>query len=144
MNLQYNKNINLMNCFKITIISFFSYFIFCCTAFSKEEISAADLERFGWEYVGKTVSLRALIGEFYAARRGENKGHVAPWLIYEDKFYDVALFDKKFKSQDLKPFLNACVSLTGIVQERDFQTEGVVSKKPTLLIKEIEFDFFCK
>ena len=113
--------------------------------FAEEKITLADIESFGWEYVGETVAIHGIFTRYYAARRGQNKGRVAAFTKEEgkNKIYDVTLFETKFKSRQLKPFLDKCVRMTGKVESRDYQTQGAVSKKPLLVVSEIELADLC-
>ena len=126
-----------------TFLTIFFLFLSTSQAFAEEKITFADIYSFGWEYIGETVSVRGIITELYAARMGGNKGHVAAWTMDKGIIYGSTIFEKKFKSRQLKPFLDKCVRMTGRVKEIDTNNDGVVTKTPSLLISEIELADSC-
>jgi len=102
------------------------------------EATPKDLKEFGWEYVGERVSVYGIPSKLYACRQPSNKGSVCFKTKFKELNYSIALFRKGIKSRKIKPYENKCSLMTGTVEERDFQTQGAVSKVPVLVVDEIE------
>jgi hypothetical protein len=101
------------------------------------EATPKDLYEFGWEYVGETVSIYGIPTKLYACRRLSNKGSVCFRTKSNNITYTIALFRKGITSRQIKRFEDRCSLMTGVVEERDYQVNGAVSKIPILIVDEI-------
>ena len=130
---------------KISIFIALLLLTYTSKTFAEERITFSDINSFGWEYVGETVVVHGIITRYYAAMRAMNRGRVAANTKDKgkSKIYDTVVFEKKFKSRQLKPFLYKCVRMTGKVEARDYQVQGAISKKPLLVVSEIDFSNMC-
>jgi hypothetical protein len=123
----------------------FLIFLFTVNTHARESVTPADIAEFGWEYVGAEVSMKAVLSSVYACKQPSNKGSVCARFLFKKKlFSSEAIFDTRFTSRMIKPFMNKCVEVIGFIKERDIATGGDQSKSPALIIVEITESDFCK
>ena len=125
-----------MNLWKFFIGASCAFLMATSNANAKEQITPMDLYEFGWEYVGETVKMYALLQRVYACRQPSNKGQVCTFTKYKGKTYGDAIFVKGIKSRQIKPLIGKCVLMTGDVLNADIQTDGAMTSVPALLIED--------
>jgi len=105
---------------------------------AQEQITPFDLKGFGWEYVGETVKMYALLKGVYACRQPSNKGQVCTSTVHKGRTYDDAIFAKGIKSRKIKPLIGKCVLMIGDILDADIQTQGAMTSVPALIIEDFE------
>jgi hypothetical protein len=120
-------------------------FFFTVNIHARESVTPEDIAEFGWEYTGGEVSMKAVLSSVYACAQPSNKGSVCARFLFKEKlFISEAIFDTRFSSRMIKPFVSKCVEVIGIIKERDIATGGYGSKRPALIIEEIVESNRCK
>ena len=127
-----------MNLWKFFIGASCAFLMATSNANAQEQITHTDLYEFGWEYVGETVKMYALLSGVYACRQPSNKGQVCTYTKYKGKTYYDAIFAKGIKSRQIKPLVGKCVLIIGDVLNADIQTEGAKTSVPALIIEDTE------
>lgn len=126
-------------------IRIFLFVLILATSLAKAEvvITPKDIERFGWEHVGKEATMVAVLHDVYVAKRKANRGRVAAVLDWRGEIYPgVAMFQKGTRSDEISPFFYSCVELTGTVETAPVNHQGTVSEVPTFNIKGVEIREF--
>jgi hypothetical protein len=120
-------------------------FFFTANTHARESVTPEDIAEFGWEYTGDEVSMKAVLSSVYACAQPSNKGSVCARFLFKEKlFSSEAIFDTRFTSRMIKPFVSKCVEVIGIIKERDIATGGDQSKRPALIIEEMVESNRCK
>ena len=113
-----------------------------------EKLSFSDINEFGWEHVGKKVLICGYPENFYPCSQPSNHGSICARFWYSDiyltlpsykyKFQKIPIiFEKKFNSGSIKPTENKFSKLIGVIEVRDKNIYGAVSKTPVLVVNEI-------
>jgi hypothetical protein len=127
-----------MNIRILLIGASFTLLLATSNANAQEQITPSDLKEFGWEYVGETVKMYALLNGFYACRQPSNKGQVCTYTEHKGRTYDDAIFAKGIKSRKIKPLIGKCVLMIGDILDADVQTLGAMTSVPALIIEDFE------
>ena len=127
-----------MNIRKLLIITSCALSLATTNASAQETITVQDIKRFGWEYLGEKVTIYVYLHDVYACRQPSNKGKICTYMRHDNEWYQDALFAEGFRSKRVKPFLKNCVEMSGEIVEIDKQTQGAMTKVPSLIIDYIE------
>jgi hypothetical protein len=122
---------------KFAIVTF-NFFMATSIVNAQEQITPSDLKEFGWEYVGETVKMFAIIEGVYACRQPSNKGQVCTYTKYMGQLFVDAIFAKGIKSRQIKPVIGKCVQMIGKVLDADIQTQGAMTSVPALIIDDFK------
>lgn len=111
----------------------------CLVEDKPEKISYSDIKKFGWEHVGKKVFICGSPEDFYACYMPSNKGAICSFLRLRSSTNKLnIIFDKNFKSNDIKPYEYKFSKFIGVIEERDFNNFGGKTSRPALVVYEIK------
>ena len=103
-----------------------------------EELTPKELDAFGWEYVGRQVTVYGFLQDVYGCKQPSNKGAVCTEILYDDDVFDHIIFAHGIRSKSIRPVVNSCVRFEGLVEDRDIQVEGAMTSFPALIASEFE------
>jgi hypothetical protein len=103
-----------------------------------EELTPKELDAFGWEYVGRQVTVYGFLQDVYGCKQPSNKGAVCTEILYADEVFDHIIFAHGIRSASIQPVINSCVKFVGVVEDRDIQVEGAMTSFPALIASEFE------
>ena len=112
---------------------------------AQEVITPADLYEFGWEYVGETVQMFAVLNSVYACRQPSNQGKICTSTEYNGRSYDDSIFADGIRSRQVRPLIGKCILMIGDVVDADITIQGSMVSAPALEIESFETvdDPFC-
>ena len=103
-----------------------------------EELTPKELDAFGWEYVGRQVTVYGFLQDVYGCKQPSNKGAVCTEIVYADEVFDHIIFAHGIRSASIQPVIKSCVKFVGVVEDRDIQVEGAMTSFPALIASEFE------
>ena len=103
-----------------------------------QELTPKELDAFGWEYVGREVTVYGFLQDVYGCKQPSNKGAVCTEIVYADEVFDHIIFAHGIRSASIQPVINSCVKFVGVVEDRDIQVEGAMTSFPALIASEFE------
>jgi hypothetical protein len=103
-----------------------------------EELTPKELDAFGWEYVGRQVTVYGFLQDVYGCKQPSNKGAVCTEILYDDEVFDHIIFAHGIRSASIQPVIKSCVKFVGVVEDRDIQVEGAMTSFPALIAFEFK------
>jgi hypothetical protein len=108
------------------------------SSFAETEVTIEDIDKFGWEYIGKYVSLFAILEDIESANHPKNRGRIVATLQYDGDYSDDGMFAEGWGRKEINPLLGKCLKLSGFVEEVAANYFGNETTIPTLIIDHVE------
>jgi hypothetical protein len=123
---------------KVSTLLSSTFFLGFSSLVQAQGLTPKELDAFGWEYVGREVTVYGFLQDVYGCKQPSNKGAVCTEILYDDDVFDHIIFAHGIRSESIRPVVNSCVRFEGLVEDRDIQVEGAMTSFPALIASEFE------